>query len=429
MSDNYLKSIYDSGWRIIIILVVLLQVGLIPLDFLFNLRSLSWYKTLDLIISLLFFLDLIINITRYKGIKCHSKLKDVYWDTYESWKYFIADVLAILPYAVLFSHPWFQLFRWFKWVRVIRTARYFQIRNLRFASRISFWFMILGFFLFTHWLSCIWIWIHGLEQDLSNTDNYVQALYWVVTTLTSVGYGDIVPHGNLEMLFTILLQILGVGVLALFVASLVGIFTKKNPAEQRFLENIEKLRALIHYHKIPKNLEERISNYYTYEWKEKLGYDETELMDSLPIKLKNDLLFEFKKSAIQDIPLFDSVDDHFIREIAQYLSPMVLTPGDYLFRAGDLANSMFFVQKGTLQALSADETKQLTILKKGDFMGEIALFKNTTRTATVQSIGYSDLYELQKKEFDKVLEKVSGHSLQIKIKISIKRRKIYLTRN
>ena len=405
MSENYLKSIYNTGWRVLIIVAVLLQVSLMPLDFLFNLRNLNWYRTLDLSISLLFFLDLVINILRYKGIKNHSLLKDVYWDTYSSGKFFIADLLAILPYAVLFANPLFQLFRLFKWVQVIRTARYFQMRNLRFASRISFWFLILGFFLFTHWLSCIWIWIHGFEPGLSNSDNYVQALYWVVTTLTSVGYGDIVPHGNIEMLFTTLLQILGVGVLAIFVGSVVGIFTKKNPAEHRFLENIDKLRALIHYHRIPKDLENRISDYFTYEWKQKLGYDESDLMDALPYGLKNELQFEFKKNAIQDIPLFDCIDDHFIRDIAQYLTPMILTPGDYLFRTGDSANSMFFVQKGRLKVLSADESKQLTILKRGDFMGEIALFKQTTRTATVKSIGYSDLYELQKKEFNKVLKK------------------------
>jgi voltage-gated potassium channel len=416
MSEKYLKSIYDSGWRILIIVAVLLQVSLMPLDFLFDLRSLNWYKTLDLSISVLFFLDLIINILRYRGIKSHALLKDVYWDTYSSGKFFIADILAILPYAVMFANPWFQLFRLFKWVRVIRTARFFQIRNLRFASRISFWFLILGFFLFTHWLSCIWIWIHGFEAGLSNTDNYVQALYWVVTTLTSVGYGDIVPHGNVEMLFTSLLEILGVGVLAVFVASLVGIFTKKDPAEQRFMENLDKLRALIHYHRIPKDLEERISDYFTYEWKQKLGYDETELMESLPYGLRNELQFEFKKSAIQDIPLFEFVDDHFVRDIAQYLSPMILTPGDYLFRAGDAANSMFFVQRGRLKVLSADESKQLTLLKKGDFMGEIALFKQTTRTATVKSVGYSDLYELQKKEFNKVLKKYPEIAEKLRIK-------------
>lgn len=425
MSNKYLKSIYDSSWRILIILTVLLQVGLIPLDFLFNLRSQNWYRILDLSVSLIFFLDFFVNFLRYREVKKNSILKDVYWDSYSSQKFFIADILAILPYAVFFSNPIFQLFRLLKWVRVLKMARFFQIRNIRVLSKISFWFILLGFLIFSHWLTCGWLHIHGLESDLTNVDNYVQSLYWVITTLTSVGYGDIVPHGNVEMLFTILLQILGVAVLALFVGAVVGIFTKKNPAEQRFGENMEKLRALIHYQSIPKRLENRISDYFTYEWKQKLGYDESELMESLPYGLRMELQLEFKKNVIKDIPLFDCVDDHFIRDVAQYLTPMILTPGDYLFRAGDIANSMFFVQKGKIKVLSADEGKQLTILQKGDFMGEIGLFKKVTRTATVKSISYSDVYELQKKEFDKVLKRYPKIAEKIKVK-SISREERYI---
>ena len=86
---------------------------------------------------------------------------------------------------------------------------------------------------------------------------------------------------------------------------------------------------------------------------------------------------------------------------------------------------MFFVQKGKIKVLSADESKQLTILQKGDFMGEIALFKKATRTATVQSISYSDVYELQKKEFDKVLKRYPQIAEKIKAK-SISREERYI---
>ena len=215
------------------------------------------------------------------------------------------------------------------------------------------------------------------------------------------------------------------GVLAFLVGTVVGIITKKNPTEQRFIENMEKLRALIHYQQIPKNLENRISEYFTYEWKQKLGYDESELMDALPYGLRIELQVEFKKNIIKDIPLFDCVDDHFIRDIAQHLTPLILTPGDYLFRTGDIANSMFFVQKGKIKVLSADESKQLTILQKGDFMGEIGLFKKVTRTATVRSISYSDVYELQKKEFDKVLKRYPQIAEKLKAK-SISREERYI---
>ena len=355
---------FDNAWRILVILSVVAQAALLPLNFLFELKLHSWYYFLDVGITIVFLLDFLENIYRYKRIQKHTSFKDIYWDTYSARKYFIADALAVLPYAILFAHPAWQLLRMFKWVKVFRTMRFYQIRNIRNTAGISFWYLILSFFLLSHGFTCLWLWIHGFNSDMNNIDNYVQSLYWIITTLTSVGYGDIVPVGNIEMLFTIFLQLFGVGVLAFLVGTVVGIFTKKNPAEQRFIENMEKLRALIHYQHIPKSLENRINDYFTYEWKQKLGYDESELMEALPYGLRIELQLEFKKNVIKDIPLFDCVDDHFIRDIAQYLTPMILTPGDYLFRTGDIAKSMFFIQKGKISVLSADESKQLTILQK-----------------------------------------------------------------
>jgi len=419
------NSKFDALWRILVILSVVIQATLFPLDGLFKLRFHTWYYYLDIAVTLIFLLDFIENIYRYKRIQKHTVFKDIYWDTYSSRKYFIADALAILPYALLFANPAWQLLRIFKWVKVFRTMRFFQIRNIRNTAGISFWYIILGFFLLSHGFTCFWLRIHGFDASMSNIDNYIQSLYWIITTLTSVGYGDIVPVGNIEMLFTIFLQLFGVGVLALLVGTVVSIFSKKNPAEQRFIENMEKLRALIHYQHIPKSLENRISDYFTYEWRQKLGYDESELMEALPYGLRIELQVEFKKNVIKDIPLFDCVDDHFIRDIAQYLTPMILTPGDYLFRTGDIAKSMYFVQKGKISVLSADENKQLTILQKGDFVGEIGLFKKVSRTATVKSISYSDVYELQRKEFDEVLKRYPQIAEKLKAK-SISREERYI---
>lgn len=400
-----LNSVYDSSWRVFVIFAVLVQATLMPLDFIFDLSAKGWYRWLDVGISLVYLFDFIGNIYRYKRIQRHSGFKDIYWDAYSSEKFFVSDVLALLPYALWFSNPLWQLLRMFKWVKVLRTMYYFHIRNIRQSSIISLWFLIIGIFIFSHWFTCIWLKIHGFETNLTNVDNYIMALYWIITTLTSVGYGDIVPNGNIEMLFAILLQLVGVGALAFLIGNVVGIFTKKNPAEKRFIENMQKLRSLIHYHDIPKDLEKRISDYFTYEWKQKLGYDENELLESLPFGLKNELQLEFRKKVIRNIPIFIGANESFLREIAHYLKPLILTPGDDLFRSGDEAISMFFVQKGKLEVLSRNENKQITVLKEGDFVGEIALFKETTRTATVKSLGYSDIYELDKSEFNKVLVK------------------------
>jgi hypothetical protein len=49
----------------------------------------------------------------------------------------------------------------------------------------------------------------------------VDSLYFCVMTMSTVGYGDLVPHGDLSKLFTIAFTIFGIGQFASFVGKLV----------------------------------------------------------------------------------------------------------------------------------------------------------------------------------------------------------------
>jgi hypothetical protein len=61
-------------------------------------------------------------------------------------------------------------------------------------------------------------------QDLS----WVDALYFCVVTLTTIGYGDITPVTNFEKLFTVFYILAGVGIIATFA----NLFVKRAVAKR-----------------------------------------------------------------------------------------------------------------------------------------------------------------------------------------------------
>jgi voltage-gated potassium channel len=85
------------------------------------------------------------------------------------------------------------------------------------------------------------------------------------------------------------------------------------------------------------------------------------------------------------------------------LRPVVFTPGDFIFRAGQYGQNMYFISRGTVEIIAPDGTTVLTTLTDGQFFGELALLFSQPRSASVRAVDYCDLYTLDKDTFDHVL--------------------------
>ena len=103
---------------------------------------------------------------------------------------------------------------------------------------------------------------------------------------------------------------------------------------------------------------------------------------------------------VSKVPLFQSLSPDKIRSIASLLKPELVIPGEVICRRGDVGNSMYFVSSG---AIAVQLLEGSVMLGSGDFFGEIALVKHTTRTANVVAESFSDLLTLERFDFEKLL--------------------------
>ncbi|MGN6430538.1 MAG: MFS transporter [Gaiellaceae bacterium] len=106
---------------------------------------------------------------------------------------------------------------------------------------------------------------------------------------------------------------------------------------------------------------------------------------------------------IHGVPMFAPLSIAMKERLAAKLVPVSVAAGDVVIRAGDIGDRFYVVDDGELDV---DSASQRTVAYSGDYFGEVALLRDTPRTATVKAAVNSQLYALGRDVF---LAAVTGH--------------------
>lgn len=136
--------------------------------------------------------------------------------------YSLIDLLTLIPFFVgIFDITFVRIFRWF---RVLRLFRFLEGRSLLGSLNVSDT-IIFGRILLT--LLAILFVYSGLiyqTEHLANPQEFVtflDAFYFAVVTMTTVGFGDIAPVSDLGRLLTVLMIFTGIALIPWQVGDLI----------------------------------------------------------------------------------------------------------------------------------------------------------------------------------------------------------------
>lgn len=377
-----------------------------PFGFVFKTKIQNWQLFLDGFISILFILDLVYHLREARKNKSKTDIRS----NSKKWNFrlmLFVDILACIPFDLLSYYVGHQdLFTAFRLMRMVRIIKvYYLIENITVVPRIfKMQSIAVGCLMVVNWIACGWIYIYPMGADSDITTYYIKSFYWALTTLTTIGYGDITPTDNIGRIFTCFIMIIGVGMYGIVIGNISRMLASADRYKEQSREKINDLLMFMKHYKIPDKLQEAAINHYSHLYSKRLSDNDEKIIDDLPHALQQEMQIYMKIKLISSIPIFIGCSNSCLKDISINLEQIYSSPGDMIIKIGDIGEEMFILSHGNVDVI-LESGERIATLHDGQIFGEIALLKETTRTANIQSQTYCDLYKLTKKSFNEIVKK------------------------
>ena len=269
-----------------------------------------------------------------------------------------------------------------------------QVPNLfKFCAVATIVFVMINGF------SCVWLVIYPPGED--KLTDYIKAAYWLITTISTVGYGDITPQTSGGRIFAMGMMIMGATIWGILIASASRMMLANDRRKERAKEKMEALHSFFNQYDVPKHLQAQAVGFFNHLSSRNISEDEQAAISELPAALQSELQTFMNLKPISRVSLFKGVSFECLSAIAKKLEQVYFSPGEKIIQKGDVGHEMYLIGHGTVTVHNGEQF--ITNLGPGTCVGEMALIGDGVRSTDVTSQSYCDVFKLSKDKFEELL--------------------------
>lgn len=454
------RSIYDF----VQVVAVLYTCFIVPLRLAFDSHAEAWSLVFmwDLLIDTGFILDIVYNFNAYylddsqAVVSDKARIRAKYMRTW-----FVLDFVASFPIDYIVraaggsqdSDEWMRNFRLLRLSRLARTTRLlralkakrFQAFNSMVHTKLiqhpvmmmmwqmfRFWFFIFGL---SHFIACVFLHMGrsvSLLQQPGSTDvnswldpdyvdriyfthdapagtetaQYWDALYWVIATMSSVGYGDICAHNVNEKAFSVFVMVLGGFMWAYVIALFSEVLSAAMENQRRYQGKVRKVIRYLGFMNAPAPMVMNVLAFYRYRHDKNTLFD-LSIFGELPPRLRRQLVVQRYQTTLFKVPFFRTCNDDTLCQLCVKLQPFCAAKDEVIIYEDDSARDLFVVERGAAEAFLPGKAEAVEFYPEGSFFGEVNFFglgDSTTRSAKVKAATYAELSWISYLDLHNVLE-------------------------
>lgn len=428
-------------WNLFVLLLLLYVSLIMPWTMAFSdSYTIGTWFWIEACVDVCFLLDIIItlNIAYKEDNKIIADRRSIFLNYLKGFLLF--DIISVCPLYIIRqstaarSNNLIRVLRLFRFGRVLRAMKKFNFIRLINETKIMLKLsrvlrsygglgrlagLIFLVVIMTHFAACMWYYVAKINeldydtwvtredfQDDSNTLIYIRSVYFIITVLTTVGFGDISAFTVPEMLLVTGWMIIGIAFYSVLVGTLSSVLSSLDVKVSLINSMMNEIDKFSKDFKLPAEITRRMksqirkeSDHEAISEKERLAF-----IEEMPIDLKYKIAQEIYGGICNKIKLFTNQDRIFISNIIPRLDLSIYKPNVFVYYKNEFAESIYFIAQGRVNYLIGKNTVIFKTITAGAYFGEIELIEKVARKFSVKSENDSKLLIMHSQCFEYILK-------------------------
>ncbi|KAH7652028.1 Potassium channel voltage-dependent EAG/ELK/ERG protein [Dioscorea alata] len=380
---KYIIAPYDRRyrwWQVFLVVLVIYSAWASPFELAFEKVEFGPLLVIDLIIDAFFVIDIVVTFfvayldsSSYLLVDDHKKIATRYLTR----PWFVMDVASTVPFQIIYrivtgKSNGGSIFGFINLLRLWRLRRVSNLfsrleKDIRFSYFWTRYLKLICVTLFAvHSAGCMYYWIAvhykikkqtwiGSQvadfEDRSIWLGYTYAMYWSITTLTTVGYGDLHAENNYEKLFNIFFMLFNIGLTSYLIGNMTNLIV--HGATRTFImrDTIHEVSRYSSKNRLPESIREQMMAHLQLKFKT-VELQQDQVLADLPKAIRSSIAQHLFQRTVELAYLFRGVSHDFIIQLVSEMKAEYFPPKVEIILQNEIPTDFYIIVSGEVDVIT-----------------------------------------------------------------------------